>query len=104
MKQLGNLVEDRWIEGTGEGTTLYNAINGVPVALTSSDGIDIQAMYGYARSTGGYALRKMTFQERGIMLKKLALHLHSIKDKFYTVSSETGATKIDSWIDRQIDR
>ena len=99
MKQLGNLVEDRWIEGTGEGTTLYNAINGVPVALTSSDGIDIQAMYGYARSTGGYALRKMTFQERGIMLKKLALHLHSIKDKFYTVSSETGATKIDSWID-----
>ena len=40
----------------------------------------------------------MTFQERGIMLKKLALHLHS-KDMFYPISYLTGATKIDSWID-----
>ena len=99
MKKLGNLVEDRWIEGTGEGTTLYNAINGVPVASASTGGIDIHSMYDYARSKGGFALRKMTFQERGIMLKKLALHLHSIKNKFYIVSAETGATKTDSWID-----
>ncbi|MFB1020430.1 MAG: phenylacetic acid degradation bifunctional protein PaaZ, partial [Flavobacteriales bacterium] len=98
MKKLGNLVEDRWIEGTGEGTTLYNAINGVPIASASTGGIDIHSMYDYARSKGGFALRKMTFQERGIMLKKLALHLHSIKNKFYIVSAETGATKTDSWI------
>ncbi|MDA1383151.1 MAG: phenylacetic acid degradation bifunctional protein PaaZ, partial [Bacteroidetes bacterium] len=99
MKKLGNLVEDRWIEGTGEGTTLYNAINGVPIASASTDGVDIHSMYDYARFKGGYALRKMTFQERGIMLKKLALHLHSMKNKFYAVSAETGATKTDSWID-----
>jgi oxepin-CoA hydrolase/3-oxo-5,6-dehydrosuberyl-CoA semialdehyde dehydrogenase len=56
-------------------------------------------MMDYARKTGGPALRKMTFQERGLMLKKLALHLHSIKTKFYPISFQTGATKIDSWID-----
>ena len=99
MIKLGNLVEDSWIEGTGEGKTLYNAISGVPIASASTDGIDISSIYDFARSNGGYALRRMTFQERGIMLKKLALHLHSIKDKFYSVSAKTGATKIDSWID-----
>ena len=41
----------------------------------------------------------MTFQERGRMLKALALHLISIKKKFYGLSAATGATKIDSWID-----
>ena len=54
-------------------------------------------MMNYARKVGGPALRKMTFQE-GLMLK-LALHLHSIKGRFYPVSFQTGATKIDSWID-----
>ncbi|SVC25431.1 uncharacterized protein METZ01_LOCUS278285, partial [marine metagenome] len=56
-------------------------------------------MMTYARKEGGPALRKMTFQERGLMLKALALHLHSVKDKFYELSYATGATKIDSWID-----
>ena len=56
-------------------------------------------MMDYAKSKGGSALRKMTFQERGRMLKALALHLISIKEKFYTLSAATGATRIDSWID-----
>ena len=53
----------------------------------------------YAKDKGGTALRKMTFQERGRMLKALALHLIDIKKKFYALSAATGATKIDSWID-----
>jgi len=41
----------------------------------------------------------MTFQQRGLMLKALALHLHGIRDRFYPLSFATGATKLDSWID-----
>ena len=41
----------------------------------------------------------MTFQERGRMLKALALFLMEKKNKYYQVSAWTGATKIDSWID-----
>ena len=41
----------------------------------------------------------MTFQERGLMLKKLALFLLDRKEKYYEVSYWTGATKVDSWID-----
>ena len=86
MNKLGNLVMDKWIEGDGPGTILYNAIDGTPINSTSSDGLDISGMYEYARSIGGHALRKMTFQERGLMIKALALHLYSKKDEFYKVS------------------
>ena len=41
----------------------------------------------------------MTFQERGRMLKALALYLLEKKEQYYAVSAYTGATKIDSWID-----
>jgi len=91
---LGN-----WIKGDGDGTALYNAVNGEEITSASSKGLDFSSMMNYAREIGGPALRKMTFQERGLMLKKLALHLHSIKNKFYSTSSFTGATKLDSWID-----
>ena len=56
-------------------------------------------MLEYGRKTGGRALRKMTFQERGRMLKALAMHLMTKKDLYYQVSAWTGATKVDSWID-----
>jgi oxepin-CoA hydrolase/3-oxo-5,6-dehydrosuberyl-CoA semialdehyde dehydrogenase len=48
---------------------------------------------------GGNPLRKMTFQERGRMLKALAMHLLERKERYYAVSAMTGATRIDSWID-----
>ena len=41
----------------------------------------------------------MTFQERGLTLKALALHFIEIKNKFYSLSAATVATKVDSWID-----
>ena len=99
MKNFKNYALGSWIEGEGEGKSLYNAINGKQIGVASSKGLDFSKMMHYARSVGGPALRRMTFQERGLMLKKLALHLHSIKRKFYPVSFQTGATKIDSWID-----
>ncbi len=99
MKTIENYALGSWIQGDGQGTPLYNAINGDQIGTASSKGLDFSEMMNYARKIGGPALRKMTFQERGLMLKALALHLHSIKNKFYALSAQTGATKIDSWID-----
>ena len=99
MKSYQNYALGEWIKGDGTGTALHNAITGEEIGRVSSKGLDFSDMMDYARKTGSPALRKMTFQERGLMLKKLALHLHSIKGKFYPISSQTGATKIDSWID-----
>jgi oxepin-CoA hydrolase/3-oxo-5,6-dehydrosuberyl-CoA semialdehyde dehydrogenase len=97
--RLENYVLGKWTPGDGEGKTLYNAINGSEVAVADSSGLNFADILQYGRKVGNPALRKMTFQERGLMLKALALHLYSIKEKFYEVSYYTGATKTDSWID-----
>ena len=97
--KLQNYAQGKWITGEGKEKALYNAITGEQIATASSEGLDFAAMMDYARKVGGPALRKMTFQERGLMLKALAMHLISLKAKYYAVSSKTGATKVDSWID-----
>ncbi|MCB0381455.1 MAG: aldehyde dehydrogenase family protein, partial [Flavobacteriales bacterium] len=99
MMKLQNYAQGKWVEGTGKDKALFNAITGEQEYSASSEGLDFSAMMDYARKVGGPALRKMTFQERGLMLKALALHLMSLKAKYYTVSAKTGATKVDSWID-----
>lgn len=99
MKKLENYCCGQWVAGEGEGQALYNAINGELIASASSKGLDFAAMLAYARKTGGSTLRKMTFHERGRMLKALAFHLLEKKEDFYRISWATGATRVDSWID-----
>jgi oxepin-CoA hydrolase/3-oxo-5,6-dehydrosuberyl-CoA semialdehyde dehydrogenase len=99
MQKLGNYITGSWIEGDGDGQLLYNAVNGNPIHRATSAGLDFSAILQYAREKGNPALRKMTFQERGRMLRALALHLMEHKEKFYTISYQSGATRIDSWID-----
>src|SRR5688572_14577482 len=99
MTKLGNYVTGKWIAGDGEGQALYNAVNGELIAHASTQGLDFNAVLEYARKTGNPALRKMTFHERGRMLRALAMHLRDHLDKFYAISYKTGATKPDSWVD-----
>lgn len=99
MNKLSNYIQDRWIMGDGDGQLLYNAVNGNPIAAASSKGIDFKSAVEFARTKGNPALRKMTFHERGRMLRALAIHLRNHLDKFYHISYQTGATKADSWVD-----
>ena len=99
MQKLGNFVAGKWINGEGDGQTLFHAVTGAPIYQASSKGIDFAAMLEYGRKKGNPALRKMSFHQRGNMLKALALHLHSQLEKFYKISYQTGATKTDGWID-----
>jgi oxepin-CoA hydrolase/3-oxo-5,6-dehydrosuberyl-CoA semialdehyde dehydrogenase len=97
--KLASLAMDRWIEGEGRGTVLTSAVSGRPVASISSEGLDFAAMHDYARRVGGANLRRLTFHERAEMLKALAKYLMEHKEEFYALSTETGATRGDSWID-----
>lgn len=99
MKPLQNYYCGQWVAGAENGQVLYNAINGAEIATASSKGLDFAKMLDYGRTVGGAALSKMTFHERGRMLKALALHLLEKKEEFYKISWATGATRIDSWID-----
>jgi oxepin-CoA hydrolase/3-oxo-5,6-dehydrosuberyl-CoA semialdehyde dehydrogenase len=97
--KLQNYVTGKWVEGDGDGQQLFNAVTGDIIGNATSKGIDFAAMLEYGRRKGNTALRKMTFQERGRMLRALASHLTTHKEKFYSISYKTGATRADSWID-----
>lgn len=99
LKKLENYALGKFIPGEGDGQILYNAITGEEIASASSKGLNFGKMCEYARNVGGPNLRKMTFYQRGLMLKELALYLMSKKDIFYKISWATGATRADSWVD-----
>ncbi len=99
MKKLENYISGKWIQGDGDGQLLYNAVTGDAISAASTKGLDFDAILKYSRSKGNPALRKMTFHERGNMLKALAVHLQKHLDRFYSISYQTGATRADSWID-----
>ena len=97
--KLGNYINDHWVEGDGDGRTLLSAVDGRAVAAITSDGIDFADVLAHARNVGGPNLRQLTFHERGDMLKALAKYLNDIKQEFYALSTQTGATRRDSWPD-----
>ena len=99
MQKLGNYVTGKWIEGDGDGQQLFNAVTDRVIINATSKGLDFEAVLKYAREKGNRALRNMTFQQRGRMLRALALHLLKHKETFYAISYQSGATRIDSWID-----
>ena len=99
MQQFQNYILGNWVNGTGIEYSAIHAITGKEIGTVSSAGIDFEVVLNYSREIGGPQLRKMTFQERGRMLKALALYLMDRKQTYYEISSWTGATKVDSWID-----
>jgi oxepin-CoA hydrolase/3-oxo-5,6-dehydrosuberyl-CoA semialdehyde dehydrogenase len=98
-QQLLNYERDRWVAGTDGLSELPSAIDGSPVAIAGSGGLDFAGMLAYARDVGGPALRKMTFHERARMLKGLGLAIMARKEELYELSYQTGATRKDGWID-----
>ena len=91
-------VQGQWQSGTGEGIPVFDSITGEHFTSTTVRGLDVASILQYGRDNGE-TLRKMTFQQRGNMLKSLAMYLTKRKQSFYDISYRTGATKRDSWID-----
>jgi oxepin-CoA hydrolase/3-oxo-5,6-dehydrosuberyl-CoA semialdehyde dehydrogenase len=94
-----NYERDRWVAGDGNLAEIPSAIDGAPVAVTGSDGLDFGAMLRHAREVGGPALRKLTFHERARMIKALGLAIMARKEELYELNYLTGATRKDGWID-----
>jgi len=99
MVYAENYVCGAWTRGSGAPVDLIDAVNGEVFGLAGAEGINMKDVLHHARETGGPSLRKMTFHERGRMLRALALYLTERKAAYYDLSYRTGATKADSWID-----
>lgn len=99
LTKLSNYSAGQWIPATENGETLYNAITGEALFTADSKNVDLAAMLEYGRKVGSPALRKLTFHERGRLLKALAVYLLERKENYYKISAFTGATRADSWVD-----
>ena len=99
MTTIENYALGQWLPGSGTQQELLDASTGDLIAIANTEGLDFAAILEYGRRVGNPALRKMTFHERGRMLKALAFHLDSKKEQFYELSYRSGATRADSWID-----
>lgn len=96
---LKNYAKDQWFEAASGLADIISAVNGEVVARTGTEGLDFAAMLDHARTVGASNLRKMTFHERAFMLKALANAIMERKEELYALSTATGATRADSWID-----
>ncbi|MDM4765841.1 phenylacetic acid degradation bifunctional protein PaaZ [Pelomonas sp. SE-A7] len=95
---LQSFIADRWIGATA-GRALHSAINGREVALTHADEIDFGESLAFARGMALPSLLKLDFQQRAATLKALASYLMERKEELYAISTHTGSTRADSWID-----
>jgi oxepin-CoA hydrolase/3-oxo-5,6-dehydrosuberyl-CoA semialdehyde dehydrogenase len=96
---LQNFVAGQWFTAAGGFAPIPSALDGETVAEISSAGVDFAAIAAYARSTGGPALRQLTFHQRAKMLKALAEAILARKEELYALSALTGATRNDGWVD-----
>ncbi|WP_127794569.1 phenylacetic acid degradation bifunctional protein PaaZ [Agromyces sp. LHK192] len=86
-------------DATASATEVRDASTGEVVARVSTEGLDLGAVLEYARTTGQASLGELTFHQRAVLLKQMALALTERKAELYELSSRTGATKQDSWVD-----
>lgn len=99
VRQLESYIAGDWVRGAGKAVPLLDAATGAEVALIDASGLDMKRALNHGRNAGGPALRKLSFHERALMLKALGQALMEAKEEFYALSTATGATRTDSWID-----
>ncbi|HEX9033809.1 MAG TPA: phenylacetic acid degradation bifunctional protein PaaZ, partial [Streptosporangiaceae bacterium] len=99
MTVLRSYTEGQWRTPSDGGAPLLDAVTGQEVARISSAGIDMAAALRYGRTSGGPALRELTFHQRAALLKSLGSYLREHREDLYALSARTGATRSDSKFD-----
>ncbi|MGP0225065.1 phenylacetic acid degradation bifunctional protein PaaZ [Paenarthrobacter sp. NCHU4564] len=94
-------VQDAWWTPAPDARTVpvRDASTGEVLANVSTDGLDLAAVVHHGRTTGQTELGKLTFHQRALKLKELAMYLNGRREELYASSSQSGATKIDNMID-----
>jgi len=98
---LPSYVQGSWFTPTdmSGAVDVRDASTGEIVTRVSSTGLDLAAALEYARTVGQASLGTLTFHQRAVLLKQMALLLTERKQELYALSSRTGATTADSWVD-----
>ncbi|MEX2347673.1 MAG: phenylacetic acid degradation bifunctional protein PaaZ [Balneolaceae bacterium] len=98
MIKVQSYIKGEWLT-KGDETDLISAVTNEPVAQMVEANIDYKSALEYARQVGGPKLRELTIHERAFKIKFLGQYLMERKENYYEISTHTGATRADSWID-----
>jgi 3,4-dehydroadipyl-CoA semialdehyde dehydrogenase len=99
MERLASFVGGAWVEGEGPGREVHDAATGAVVATASTKGIDRAAALTFARAVGGPALREMSFEQRGGMLRAMSKLIHANREALIDASRHGGTTRGDAKFD-----
>ena len=99
MRQVHSFSAGQWIAPGAGARPIESAITGEVIAEAGNDALDLHAMRNFARKVGAPALQEMTFHDRARMLKAIALHLRTHRQRLYDLSFDTGATQTDHLFD-----
>lgn len=97
---LKNYVAGQWVAGGGEGVTLTDPITGEALVRVSSQGLDLNHAFSFAREEGGTAMRALTYAQRAARLADIVKLLQAKRDDYYAIATaNSGTTRNDSAVD-----
>ncbi|MFI1541165.1 phenylacetic acid degradation bifunctional protein PaaZ [Microbacterium resistens] len=94
---LPSFVQGSWWTPAGEGgVVVRDASTGEEIVRVDATGIDLEGALAHARSVGQRSLGALTFHQRALLLKQMALVLTEHKEELYALSLRAGSTLRDS--------
>lgn len=99
MIRLESYLNQRWVAGGGKPSLLVNPSTEEPLAEAGADGLDMGEALAAGRAAGA-TLRKMSFAERGALIKAMSRALHAAREELLDLSQlNNGATRSDAKFD-----
>ncbi|MGB6642080.1 MAG: 3,4-dehydroadipyl-CoA semialdehyde dehydrogenase, partial [Thermoanaerobaculia bacterium] len=93
-KTLRSYVEGSWHEAQSGFVPLVDPSTEEEIGRASSSGLDFAAALAWARDKGGPALREMTLEERGALLKAASKALRDHRDELLELSRRNNGTTV----------
>src|SRR5260370_13898811 len=98
--KLATYVDGQWSEGAVPGEPLIDPVTGDELASISSQGVNLEAALAFARTSGGPALRQLTYAQRAEMLEKISEVLAANRDEYFGLALlNLGANQADASFD-----
>jgi oxepin-CoA hydrolase/3-oxo-5,6-dehydrosuberyl-CoA semialdehyde dehydrogenase len=90
VRTLPSHVGGQWVAASGRLETLVNPATEEPLAQAGADGVDRAAALELARTTGGPALRALTFAERGGLIRGVCDAIQAHRDELIGLAMTNG--------------
>lgn len=101
MTFLPSYVNGAWWtpEGDPDAAIVRDASTGEEIVRVSTRGLDLAGAVTHARTAGQASLGALTFPQRAMVLKNLAIALNDRREELYALSERSGSTRRDSLSD-----